>query len=235
MEAVLSHDEKLSFETIRAILQDLAVQQKETERQMKKKAKRFDRQMKENAERFDRQMRENAEQMKENAEQFDHRVKETDRQMKETDRRFDKQLGKLGNRFGEMVEYMVEPNLIKQFRRLGFVFDKSHQRTKVKDGEHGIFYETDISLENGDKVMVVEVKSKPSTEDITGHIERMKKIRAYADLHSDKRKFLGAVAGMIINESEKIFALKNGFYVIEPAGDTFTITVPEGDYSPREW
>jgi hypothetical protein len=228
MEAALSHDEKLSFETIRAILQDLAVQQKETERQMKKKAKRFDRLIKENTERFDRQM-------KENAEQFDRRVKETDRQMKETDRRLDKQLGKLGNRFGEMLEYMVEPNLIKQFRKLGFVFDKSHQRTKVKDGEHGIFYETDISLENGDKVMVVEVKSKPSTEDITGHIERMKKIRAYADLHNDKRKFLGAVAGMIINESEKIFALKNGFYVIEPAGDTFTITVPEGDYSPREW
>jgi hypothetical protein len=29
--------------------------------------------------------------------------------------------------------------------------------------------------------------------------------------------------------------MKNGFYVIEPSGDTFTITKPEGKYHPREW
>jgi hypothetical protein len=38
-----------------------------------------------------------------------------------------------------------------------------------------------------------------------------------------------------MSESEKIFALKNGFYVIEPSGETFTITAPEGVYSVREW
>jgi len=40
---------------------------------------------------------------------------------------------------------------------------------------------------------------------------------------------------MVISNSEKIFALKNGFYVIEPSGETFDITAPEGIYSPREW
>jgi hypothetical protein len=34
---------------------------------------------------------------------------------------------------------------------------------------------------------------------------------------------------------KNLFAMKNGFYVIEPSGETFTITVPEGIYSPREW
>jgi len=29
--------------------------------------------------------------------------------------------------------------------------------------------------------------------------------------------------------------MKNGFYVIEPSGETFSITAPEGEYSPREW
>jgi hypothetical protein len=29
--------------------------------------------------------------------------------------------------------------------------------------------------------------------------------------------------------------LKNGFYVVEPSGETFIITAPEGIYSPREW
>jgi hypothetical protein len=83
--------------------------------------------------------------------------------------------------------------------------------------------------------MIVEVKSKPTTEDVTEHIERMQKVRAHADLHGDKRVFLGAIAGMIIKDNLKQFVLKSGFYVIEPSGDTFTITAPKGEYSPREW
>jgi hypothetical protein len=55
------------------------------------------------------------------------------------------------------------------------------------------------------------------------------------DLHNDNRKYLGAVAGMVFNDNEKIFAMKNGFYVIEPSGETFTIIEPKDDYSPREW
>jgi hypothetical protein len=220
--------EGLTFEKVWAMFQ-------ETDRQIKESAEQFDRQMKENAERFDRQMKENAEQL--------------NRQMKETDRRLDKQLGKLGNRFGEMIEYMVVPNLITQFSSLGFVFEKAYQQATIEDKENNIFTEIDITLENGDKVMIVEVKSKPSTEDITEHIDRMRKVRAHADLHGDKRKYLGAVAGMVFNQNEKAFAMKNGFYVIEPSrgepsplcgsvedtGETFIITAPEGEYSPGEW
>jgi hypothetical protein len=40
---------------------------------------------------------------------------------------------------------------------------------------------------------------------------------------------------LVFNENEKAFALKNGFYVIEPSGKTFTVTVPEGIYSPKVW
>ena len=168
---------------------------------------------------------------KENAE----RQKETERQMKESSKRLDKQLGKLGNRFGEMVEYMVVPNLLKKFKKLGFVFDKAYQQTNIEDEKNNIFTEIDITLENGDKVMIVEVKSKPKTEDISEHVERMQKVRAHADLHGDRRKFLGAVAGMVFNNNEKEFALKCGFYVIEPSGETFKITAPDGIYSAHEW
>jgi hypothetical protein len=83
--------------------------------------------------------------------------------------------------------------------------------------------------------MIVEVKSKPGAVDITEHIERMLKVRSHADLQNDKRKYLGAVAGMVFNDNEKTFAMKNGFYVIEPSGETFTITAPECIYSLREW
>ena len=83
-------------------------------------------------------------------------------------------------------------------------------------------------LENGDKVMAVEIKTRPAIDDIHGHIERMEKLRAYADLHNDKRVYLGAVAGVVFSESEKTYTLKKGLYVIEPSGETFKITIPGG-------
>lgn len=175
----------------------------------------------------ERMKQENYKQLKE----LKQLMKETDKQIKETN----KQLGRLGNRFGETIEYMVMPNLICKFRELGFVFDKAHHQTDIEDREHKIFVEIDITLENGDKVMIVEVKSKPKTEDIIEHIERMEKVRLHGDLHGDKRTFLGAIASMVFNDNVKQFALKNGFYVIEPSGETFIITAPEGEYSPREW
>jgi hypothetical protein len=155
--------------------------------------------------------------------------------MKKSADRLNKQLGKLGGRFGEMIEYMVLPNLVRKFRKLGFVFTKAYPEADIEDRENNIFAEIDITLENGDKVMLVEVKSKPKTEDVTEHIERMEKVRRHGDLHGDKRKYLGAIAGMVFSDNVKTFAMKNGFYVIQPSGETFIITVPEGEYSPREW
>ena len=165
-------------------------------------------------------------------------MKETDRRMKETDRRMketDKRLGKLGNRFGEMVEYMIVPNLVAKFQELGFEFEKTHCDTEIRDQKHNIFTEVDVFLENGDKVMIVEIKTKPNVDDINDHIERMEKLRKYADLHNDKRKYLGAIAGVVFGDSEKTYALKKGFYVIEPSGDTFNIIEPSGSYYPHEW
>ena len=190
-------------------------------------ARQFDREMKENREEFDRKM-------EENTLQFDRKIeknrKEFDREMKE----FNKRFGELTNRFGDMVEYMVLPNLVTKFEELGFTFTKAN-RTEIKDKEHALFTEVDALLENGDKVMAVEIKTKPNIDDINDHAVRMEKLRAYADLHNDRRIYLGAVAGVVFSESEKTYALKKGFYVIEPSGDTFTITEPKGDYHPREW
>ena len=161
-------------------------------------------------------------------------IQATNEQIKENNREFNKRFGELTNRFGDMVEYMVLPNLLTKFEEMGFTFTKAN-RTEIKDKEHNIFMEIDALLENGDKVMAVEIKTKPGIDDINGHIERMEKLRAYADLHNDKRAYLGAVAGVVFSGSEKIYALKKGFYVIEPSGDTFTITAPEGNYRPHEW
>ena len=167
-------------------------------------------------------------------------IKETDRQMKESAERLDKQmqetdrrLGKLGNRMGEIIEYMVAPNLREKFRELGLNFPQVHQNSNVADYDNNIFLEIDVKLENGDKVMLVEVKTKPTTRDVQDHIRRLKKMRKFADLHGDRRTFLGAVAGAVMTNNVKEYVLKQGFFAIEPSGETFKIIPP--DNKPKEW
>ena len=206
-----------SFETVWATLDRVSEKQEELVQIQKELAQ----QMKET----DRQMKETDRQMKET----DRQMKETDRRMEETDRR----LGKLGNRFGEIIEYMVAPNLLEKFSELGITFLKTNHNSKICDYENNIFFEIDFFLENGEKAMMVEVKTTPATEDVKDHIARLEKMRKYADLHGDKRLFLGAVAGVVMTPYAKNYALKQGFYVIEPSGETFNITPPNG--KPKEW
>jgi hypothetical protein len=156
-------------------------------------------------------------------------LQETDRQMKETDRRIEK----LGKRMGEVIEYMVAPNLRDKFWELGYDFHTFNRNTEVSDRKNNIFLEIDIKLENGDKVMLVEVKTKPNTRDVQDHIRRLKKMRKFADLHGDKRTFLGAVAGAVMTDNVKEYVLKQGFFAIEPSGETFNIISPNN--KPKEW
>jgi hypothetical protein len=158
-------------------------------------------------------------------------MKETDRQMKETDRR----VGELTNRFGTVVEHMVVPNLLEKFKTLGFTFEIAHKNSEIADRKNNIFLEVDVFLENGDKVMIVEIKATPTEKDVDDHIKRMEKLRAYADLHNDARKYLGAIAGVVTTDPVKNYALKQGFFVVVPSGDTFNIIKPEGKYHIKEW
>jgi len=168
-------------------------------------------------------------QMKESAARFDKQMRETDRKMQETDRR----LGKLGNRMGEIIEHMIAPNLREKFRELGLNFPKANPNSDVSDYDNKIFLEIDVLLENGEKAMLVEVKTNLTAEDVQDHIKRLEKMRVYADLHDDKRAFLGAVAGVVITANVKEYALGKGLYVIEPSGETFNIISPNGQ--PKEW
>ena len=162
--------------------------------------------------------------------------KETDRQMKETDRQiqeYNKRFGEFYNRFGEVIEYMVAPNLCEKFREMGLIFPKANNNTKVKDYDNDIHFEIDVMLENGEKAMLVEIKTKLTTESVNDHIKRLEKMRKYANLHNDRRTFLGGVAGVVITADVKEYEVNQGFYVIEPSGETFIITAPKG--LPKEW
>jgi hypothetical protein len=205
--------EPLTFEKVWKMFQETGRQFKETDRQFKERTAATDRQFQETR--------------KEMAE-IDRQLKE---QMKETDRR----VGELTNRFGTVVEHMVVPNLLDKFKTLGFTFEIAHKNTEIVDRKNNIFLEVYVFLENGDKVMIVEIKATPTVKDVNEHIARMEKLRKYADLRKDRRKYLGAIAGVVTREAVKAYALKKGFFVIVPSGDTFNIIKPEGKDQVKEW
>jgi hypothetical protein len=220
------------------LFRETAERQRETEKLFRETAERLN---KENADRLketNRFFRETVERQKEtdrlNKENADQLFKENSERQIDTERatgqpaeRLDKQFGKLCDRFNEMVEYQVVPNMMSKFRDFGFDFENVHQQTVIKDKTNNIYTKTDLTLENSEKVMIVEIKIKPTIEDIIEHIGRMEKIKAYADFRGDRRKYLGAVAGMIFDQNVKEFAMKKGFYVVEPSSETFIITAPE--------
>ncbi|MDR2419447.1 MAG: hypothetical protein LBD79_10420 [Treponema sp.] len=178
----------------------------------------------------DRQIKETAAQMKEKAAQTDAQIKETAAQMKATNKR----ISELGGRLGEMVEYIVSPHLEHKFTRFGIKLDTIIIEHTLEEPGKGIIAEIDVFLSNGEYAVAVEVKSKPSIKDVDEHVKRMKKLRGYADRHNDKRKYMGAIAGMVVTEQVKKYAFKQGFPILTPSGDSIELECPEG-FSPKEW
>jgi len=177
--------------------------------------------------------REQMKELRESQKETGRILKETEQFLKESSANLDKKIGSLTNLFGEVAEYMIVPGLQSKFKEMGIDFNETARDTVINDYVHNIHLEIDVFLKNSDKVMLVEVKTKLNTDRINKQIERLEKMRIYADLHGDKRTFLGAVAGVVLTEDAKTYALNQGLYVIEPSGESFNITPPNG--KPKEW
>ena len=203
--------EKPNFDTVWAIMQENAQHLKE----LRESQKETDRLMKES--------------QKEAAE----RHKEMDRQMKESKDDFNRRIGSLTNLFGDFTVGMVAPKLCEKFIDHGYFFHRANKEVIFNDKKNKISFEVDILLENGNTAMLVEVKTKLTKERIIDHIERLEKMRKYADIHGDKRTFLGAVAGFALTDELRDLALEQGFYFIEPDGENFIITSPKDKL--KEW
>jgi hypothetical protein len=178
----------------------------------------------------DRKMRESREIAEREMRDLRESQRDTDRAVKETSRI----VGDLGNKFGKLAEHLILPNIEEKFNALGYNFARTGPNIRFRDKGGKILTEVDALLENGNFVMAVEVKAQPTEEHVREHIQRMEVLRRYADEHGDGRKHIGAIAGAIMNEQVKRYAIKSGFYVIEQSGDTVKIDAPEG-FKPREW
>jgi len=161
-------------------------------------------------------------------EKLDRMIEASDQRQKE----LDKKISDLGNRIGDIIEHMVGGNIVGKFQALGIEI-KSLSRDKLfgikGTKESG---QIDVFLENGDLVVLIEVKTKLTNDDVQEHIEQLEDYRL---LGNDKRRILGAVAAAVAPSNVIQFAHKKGMYVIVQSGDAVEIVpTPEG-FQAKEW
>ena len=209
-------EQPLTFE---GILELFRRSDRRSKREFRKSAAEFDRRLRESAADFDRRMLE--------------QKAEYDRISKATNKR----IGDLTESMGRVIERMVSGrNIIKQFHDLGYIIS-SHSRNKtfgedLPDGNQG---EIDLFLENGEIAILIEVKTTLKAKNVGSLKDKLEKFRREADSKGDKRRFIGAVAGAVVEGDAKEVAHENGMYVIVQSGKAMEILpVPEG-FQAREW
>jgi hypothetical protein len=201
----------------RASIQELRNENRETFKETDRRMKETERLLKESGAETDRLL-------KESGLKTDQRMEKLQQQVKYTN----KYMGSLTNRFGELVEHLVAPNIIEKFNALDYKFSEIGRNCEFmnKDTDN-VDAEVDILLENGKYSIAVEVKVKPDTKDVEDHIERLKFLRRFKDGKGDKREIRGAIASAIMPNEVKEMALQAGLYVIEQSGDTVKIETPQ--------
>ena len=237
------------------ILQETAKSSQETERIMKENAKEAARRFQEAELRFqeaerrsqetERIMKENAKEAERRSQEATLRFQETERLIKESDMETNRQLqeskilidkiskdiGDLGNRLGEFVEYMVKPAVVRLFKERGIAVHQVHQQ--VTADRNGRIMEIDLLVVNDGAVIAVECKSALTVRHVAQHIKRLRDFKEMFPTYANM-KLYGAVAGMVLQKTVPAFAEENGIFLLTQNGSNIEIASRPG-FLPTEY
>lgn len=169
--------------------------------------------------------------------EFDRMLKENALEIKKTNKKTHKRISELSSSIGRVIENMVKGNIVDKFRALDYDVTGCSPRKSFKNYKLNIEGEIDLFLNDGDVAILISVKTTLETKDVRKHIESIEKYRQYAQARGicENQRFIGAVAGAVIEGEAAEFALQNGMYVIVQSGKAVDIIpTPEG-FQAREW
>jgi hypothetical protein len=179
----------------------------------------------------DRRFQETERLLQEQSQESDRRFRKTERLIKEQNKRVDEQLGKLGNRLGEFVEWQVRPAAVRLFQERGIDVTELSSDLSVQRGDEGL--EIDLLVVNGSEAIAIEVKSKLTQADVDEHLERLDKFKRLLPRYQSLR-ILGAVAAMVTPKEVASYAYRQGLFVIAQSGDNLVI-LNDQKFKPKAW
>ena len=204
---------------------------------------------------LERLVAELAEDRKRRAAEADRRAAEADRREAEADRRgaeadrraveAEKRLAKveaiaantnkavssLTSRWGQFLENLVEPAVVRLFQERGIPVTETHRRMKTK--RSGVAMEIDILAIDDDVAVAVEVKSHLSKTDVDYFLDKLARFKTAFPRYTDV-KLNGAVAGIDMDEGIDRYAYRQGLFVIQQSGEVVEIANDEA-FRPGVW
>jgi hypothetical protein len=142
-----------------------------------------------------------------------------------------KQVGGLTSRWGEFVENLIKPAAARLFQEKGIEVHLTALRVTGQDEQGSI--EIDILVENTTEVVAIEVKSHLEIRDVKRFLQTLERFKKAFPKHKND-KLYGAVAGIKIDERVNEYAIQEGLFLIQPAGDS-VIIANSHDFKPRVW
>ena len=218
----------MSEEELRALMAQLALSHKETERLMRERHAQTELAFQET----DRQLRETSLQQKET----DRLIQELSLQQKETDRQIQElgqQIGGLGQKFGGFTEGMAFPSMA---RLLEERFGATHVSVRNKARLNGHTLELDVlatSNSERNEVYIVEVKSHLREDGLQQMLHHLERFPEFYPQYRDK-KLYGILAAVDVEDELRQRVLDHGIYLARIADDTFQLDVPER-FTPRSY
>jgi Holliday junction resolvase-like predicted endonuclease len=171
----------------------------------------------------------------------DRRAAEADRRAAEADRRLERleriaantsrEVAGLTTRWGQFVENLVEPAVIRLFQARGIDVQETSRRMKSK--RPGAQMEIDIFAVDGDVAVAIEVKSRLSQRDVDDFLDKLGRFRQAFPHYTDYQIY-GAVAGIEIDAGIDRYAYQQGLFVIQQTGDTVKIA-NDAAFQPAAW
>ena len=142
-----------------------------------------------------------------------------------------KQVGGLTSRWGEFVENLIKPAASRLFQEKGIDVHLTALRVNGQDEKGSI--EIDILVENTTEVVAIEVKSHLEVRDVKRFLQTLERFKKAFPKHKTD-KLYGAVAGIKIDERANEYAIQEGLFLIQPAGDS-VIIANSYNFEPRVW
>ncbi len=172
--------------------------------------------------------------MAESKAEDDRRAAEAARSMEDLRRLVDnttRAVDGLTTRWGQFVENLVEPSVVRLFRERGI--DVQETTRRMRSQRPGAEMEIDILAINGDSAVAVEVKSRLSRQDVDDFLARLGRFKRSFP-HYMNYQIYGAVAGIEIDAGVDRYAYQQGLFVIKQTGDTVTIA-NNAAFRPTAW
>jgi len=212
--------EKLDFDKVWLMFQETDKRLQDTERILKE-------QLYESARKWEEMNRDSRRIADELSKEIQSYIKDSKKDRKNYHQKMDE----LEVRWSKFVESLIGGRLISLLKNWGIKVENTSERRKGRYNDRP--YEFDIIAENGDDVVVIEVKTTLKPDHITEFIEELKVFKNIFPIYKDKN-ILGGVGYINTYGSAEIMAERHGFFVIRATSESAKI-INSKEFKPRIW